>query len=397
MINQNYTAVKTAMLLHVPFFASLLMDIMDVKVGKFPNVFPAGNETMATDGKNIWIDEDFLNKITLPEAVFAVCHEIGHSMWEHMARGKRYHDLGFDGNPFIPILWNVATDYAINDMLVKSNIGSIKRDAKGNPEWLLDPKYTCDMSGEEIYRLLYKEMKGGKGMFAPGKGDPTGQDTHVFSTEVVSEAEMKRAVQTAVDTAKAYGKLPAALKRYADEFLESKVSWQEMLRTTVVTSTTRDTSDWARPHRRRMVNQGVYLARPASYGCNMIAVFVDTSGSIGQRELNVFFSELADIIRTCRPESVWVLGVDSQVASFVELPGDVDITTDPPEVGGGGGTDFNPPFEWIKQQGLVPDCAVYFTDMMGPFPTEEPPYPTIWCATTETEAPFGTTIHIDVL
>ena len=36
--NEAFTGVKTAMLLHVPFFASLLLDVMTVKIGKFPFV-----------------------------------------------------------------------------------------------------------------------------------------------------------------------------------------------------------------------------------------------------------------------------------------------------------------------------------------------------------------------
>lgn len=388
-IKPTWTMVKTALLLHVPFFASLLLDIMDVRVGKFTNVFPEGMETMATDGRLIYIDEDFLAGLTIEEAVFGVCHEIGHAMWEHMRRGKQYMDLGFDGNPFIPILFNVAADYVINDMLDKSGIGKMRYE-NGKPAWLLDPKYTHNMSVEDVYRDLYKKGKGG------GSGQQ-GMDTHIYSDGSISSAEMKRAVQTAADTAKACGKLPGALARFAEQFLESKVSWQELLRTVVVTAASRDTSSWARPHRRRLAGQGVYLARPAAYGCNGIVCAVDTSGSIGQAELNVFFSELADIIRTCRPESVWVLGADSRVASEVELPGDVDITSNPPEVGGGGGTDFRPVFAWVKDKGMMPDVLVYFTDMEGPFPQEEPGYPVIWCSiTAEREAPIGRTIYVDL-
>ena len=50
----QFTEVKTAMLLHVPFFASILLDMMHIKIGKFDNVFPPGMQhTAATDGKNI--------------------------------------------------------------------------------------------------------------------------------------------------------------------------------------------------------------------------------------------------------------------------------------------------------------------------------------------------------
>jgi predicted metal-dependent peptidase len=398
--NPNFTAVKTALLLHVPFFASLLLDIMDVRIGKFQGLFPPGNETMATDGKTVYIDEDFLNKLTVPEAVFGVCHEIGHAMWEHMSRGKVYMDTGFDGQKFSPMLYNIAADYIINDMLVKSGVGTIKRAdhddpegrfRKGDPEWLLDPKYTCEMSVEEVYRDLLKNAKKNGG---GGKGK--GQDTHIFEMGKVSSAEMKRAIQTAVDTARACGKLPGALKRYAEDFLESKVSWQELLRTTVVTATTRDTTTWTRAHRRRLAQQKMYLPRAAAYGCDLIVWVWDTSGSIGQKEMNIFGGECKDVIRTCNPEQVILLGCDSAVASVHEFSSHDEIDWSTTEVGGGGGTDFRPPFEWVKEKGIVPDALIYFTDMCGPFPDQDPGYPVIWCSTTEkSEGPFGKTIYVD--
>ena len=399
--NPNFTAVKTALLLHVPFFASLLLDIMDVRIGKFQGLFPPGNETMATDGKTVYIDEDFLNKLSVPEAVFGVCHEIGHAMWEHMSRGKVYMDTGFDGQPFSPMLYNIAADYIINDMLVKSGVGQMKRAdhddpegrfKKGDPEWLLDPKYTCEMSVEEVYRDLLKNAKKKNG----GGGKGKGQDTHIFEMGKVSSAEMKRAIQTAVDTARACGKLPGALKRYAEDFLESKVSWQELLRTTVVTATTRDTTTWTRAHRRRLAQQKMYLPRAAAYGCDLIVWVWDTSGSIGQKEMNIFGGECKDVIRTCNPEQVILLGCDSQVASVHEFSSHDEIDWSTTEVGGGGGTDFRPPFEWVKEKGIVPDALIYFTDMCGPFPDQDPGYPVIWCSTTEkSEGPFGKTIYVD--
>ncbi len=392
-----FTMIKTAMLLHVPFFASLLLDIMKIWIGdlfatgKMP---PGMKATMATDGKTIWMDEQFIKELPIENSVFAVCHEIAHTMFEHMARGKQFHDLGFDGQKFHPMLWNIAADFYINDLLVKSKVGKIKLDEHGKPEWLLDPKYTCEMAVEDIYRDL---LKNGMPKSCQGGGNPGQMDGHIFDLSDISDAELKRAIQTAADSAKAIGKLPKELERFAEELLAPQVSWQELLRTTVVTATTRDTNSWSRPHRRRLVGQGVYLARPSAYGCDDIVIAVDTSGSIGQAELNVFFSELADILRTCRPERVHVLGVDSRVASYEEIPGDTDISTNPPKCGGGGGTDFRPAFEWVEEHDIVPDAFVYFTDLQGQGATEEPGYPVVWCSTTpELKGTIGTTIYVDI-
>jgi len=397
-----FIQVKTALLLHVPFFASLLLDIMKVKVGDFSDhpAFAHQKPTMATDGKTIFIDEAFLTSLPIQSSVFVVCHEIAHAMWDHMHRGKTYLDCGFDGEEFNPLLWNVAADYVINDLLVKAKVGTMPSGEDGKAIGLIDPKYTCDTwTPEAVYRDIKQnglpQSAKSQGVAKDGSGRPG--DGHVLELNDISPAELKRAIQSAADTAKAVGKLPKELERFAEALLDPQVSWQELLRTTVVTATTRDTTSWARPHRRRLVSQGVYLARPSAYGCDRIVVAVDTSGSIGDRELEVFFSELADIIRTCRPEFIDLLGVDSRVASHEELPGDTDIAGNPPKVGGGGGTDFRPAFEWVVERGIVPDAFVYFTDLYGEGPAQDPGYPVIWCSTTkDREGTCGRTIYVDI-
>ena len=415
--NARYTQIKTAMLLHMPFFASLLLDMMDVQIGKYPEKFGPMKNTAATDGKTIYFDEDWLGTLDVPGGVFVTCHEIGHAMFHHMARARYYVDLGLDGEPFDPRLFNVAADYVINDMLVKSGLtmptGPNPKTGAIEPIGLLDPKYTSDMSVEEVYRMLKKQQKQqgkGKGKGKGGKGNPGDQpgegegdgegdgegqfDKHIHETSTISPAEMKRAIQSAVDTAKACGKLPGNLKRFAEQLIEPQVDWKERLRYLVVTKAARDTSTWTRPHRRRLTSQGIYLARPSGFGCKDIVVAIDTSGSIGQKELTVFLSELADILRSCAPERVFVLGVDSAVASVEELAGDTDISQNPPHVGGGGGTDFRPAFEWVSKNGITPDVFVYLTDLYGPAPEQAPDYPVIWGCTNEQIAPFGETVAI---
>lgn len=384
------TELKTAMLLYVPFFASLMMDLLTLKVGKFPEVFGGNTPTAATDGKTVWIDQDFLNGLKLPEAVFLLCHEIGHCMWQHMARGRSYFDLGFDGEKFDPSLWNMAGDYVINDMLVKSQIGDMP---KGG---LLDKKYTNDMLVEDVYRELKKNPPKGMGGGAPDANGNTGVtlDTHVLASGELGEVEWKRAVKTAAEAAKAMGSMPAALTRFVDEFLNPQVPWQERLRYHVTRAVSRECTTWRTPHRRRLVMQKLYMPSYTGMGAGEIVVAVDTSGSIGQRELNVFLSELADILDTCKPERVWVLGADAEVASVTELHEGHDIAANPPELKGGGGTDFRPVFDWVDAEGIVPATVIYFTDMYGTFPKDEPAYPVIWCATTDQKAPWGETIAV---
>src|SRR5690606_26999013 len=121
-------------------------------------------------------------------------------------------------------------------------------------------------------------------------------------------------------------------------------------------------------------------------------------GSIGQRELNVFFSEVDEILSSCNPESVVVIGCDAQVNSVHEIEAGQSLLESDIELGGGGGTDFRPPFEWVREHftGGPPAALIYFTDMMGPFPEHAPPYPVIWCRTYKGKAPWGEVIDVEI-
>lgn len=398
----KWTEVKVAMLVHVPFFSSLLFDLMDVQIGKFPHIFGGRNATAATDGKRIYIDEDFLSKLKLPESVFLVCHEIGHAMWMHMARAKRYADLGFEGEPFDPRRWNYAGDYVINDMLVESGIGTMIQGGLHDKA-----KYPHTMQVEDVYRDLKDKMPpqngggvclgNGDGMQAEADGNDNGtMDVHIHSDCEVNDAEMKRAVQTALDQAKAMGKCPAALARYATEFLKPQVSWQERLRYHVTRAISRDATTWNKPNRRRLVMQNMYMPSYTGFGAGDVIVTVDTSGSIGEAELNTFFSELDEILATTNPTSVILWGCDAEIGSeFFLQPGD-SLREQQIDLKGGGGTSFVPPFKKVEEEGYRPSALIYFTDMCGGFPDEEPAYPVIWCRTTKGNPPWGETIDVEI-
>lgn len=409
-VEQRFSELKTAMLLNVPFFASIWLDALTLKVGKFPELL-GDKGTAGTNGRAIFFDEDFLMKLTLTEDVFLFCHEIGHCMFLHMARAKQYESIGLHGKPFNPYLWNVAGDYIINAMLIECRIGSMPVGG------LIDQRFTGSMLIEDVYKTLLDEMPQQPKRPPTGDGDgdePTDGtggtggvygdtiDVHITPStptgdEVdLTEQEWRRVVQSAVDGAKAVGKLPGMLERLANEFVNPQVRWQDKLRKMVVTHTVRDSTNWAQPHRRRLVTQKIYMPRRSGFTAGTIVVANDTSGSISDQEMNVYVSELASILETCNPEIVYVLSCDAQIHSVDEFPQGHDIKSNPPTLKGGGGTSFRPVFDWIEEAALSPSALIYFTDLYGSFPDSEPSYPVIWCATSEENVPFGDVVRIKV-
>lgn len=388
-MTDRLTEVKTAMLLHVPFFASIMLDFMKVKVGKFENIWPPGmKHTAATDGKTIWFDEDFFEQMKLPERVFVMCHEIAHAMWLHMARAKKYQELGFDGEDFNAGRWNRAGDYVINDMLVKCDIGRMPDIALHDPS-----KYTSDMMADDVYRLLKDDPNDRDGQ-GPGEGGSL--DHHIPADEQATEAEMARVIASAADAAKAQGSLPGELERFVDQILNPKVPWAEKLRKSLTRCAGREATTWTRPHRRRLISQGVVMPSYTGFQAGHIVFAVDTSGSMSQKEMAQGLGECDNILLDCTPKAVTLIGCDARINSVFDLyPGD-SLAENPPPLGGGGGTRFEPVFEYVDENNIRPDALVYFTDMYGSFPEPPPDYPVIWCATSEVEAPFGETIFVDL-
>lgn len=419
------TELKTALLMYTPFFGSIMYDMMTLQ--PLPDGNDKGIDTAGTDGKNLYINEKFITSISLMEGLFVLCHEIAHAMWMHMDRAKTYEDLGFEGQKFSPMLYNIAADYVINDMLVVTKVGAMPKCALHSPE------FSHEMSAEEVYRALLKKFPpkpqkstqvceddkpADGGNSGEGSGGDSGEDSeggsgeerddsvppeladkqfdkHIPTPAKSSEGEWKRAVESARSSAKAAGMLPAALERFADKFLNPQVPWNEKLRFFVSRAIANDTKSWDTPHRRRLVTQRLFYPRNRGFSAGEVVVAVDTSGSITDKILTVFFSELAEIIDTCRPEATWVLGIDAAVNSVERFEPGHDIRTNPPKVKGGGGTSFIPAFDWCDQEGIVPTTLIYLTDLYGTYPDEAPAYPVIWCCISGETARWGETIHIN--
>jgi predicted metal-dependent peptidase len=93
-----------------------------------------------------------------------------------------------------------------------------------------------------------------------------------------------------------------------------------------------------------------------------IIVPIDTSGSIGDRELAEFAGELASICESVNPDSVRILWWDTMVhAEQVFTDNYSNLATMLKPVGGGG-TNVSSVAEYITDKKLTADCVIVFTD-----------------------------------
>ena len=97
-------ALKQKMLVKYPFFGSI---IANVNYQENESI-----ETAGTDGKTIFYNPFFLEKLDLLQQTFVLAHEVCHIAFNHIMRS-----YGKDINT-----WNIATDAVINQFLKRDGL-----------------------------------------------------------------------------------------------------------------------------------------------------------------------------------------------------------------------------------------------------------------------------------
>ena len=355
----------------------------------------------ATDGNNLIFNtgpEGFF-KFNLNQRVFIASHEILHCIFNHCGigymlkmRGKvAYPDgksLEYDDEQM-----NAAMDYVINAILVESKVGEFPKDKDGKQLGLYDASIaTSADNAMDTYRKIFKKPPSGKGKGGgQGQGGGSGQgfDKHLDPGTSTGEdatsannnrnpAQWDTEVAAGVAAAKAMGKMPQEMLRALTETLTPKVDWREHIKSLFARKVGSGTFDWARPDR-RLITRDIYAPGRSGFGAGTVVVGVDTSGSVGPAELDMFMAEVSGILEEIKPKRLVIMWCDAKVHRVDECEDAGDLNSIRRKgAPGGGGTSFIPVFEKIDAEGLAPECLVYLTDGLGSFPSTAPSYPVIW-------------------
>lgn len=370
-----------------PFFASIML--------KRPFTERLDIPTLAvSDSGNIFYNPLFIAQRSVPEMVWAICHEVLHYASGHgIRRGSRDHKK-----------WNVAGDMWINDTLNKANVGS-------KIPGCIDVPGSAERTVEDIYASFPPDDNngsgGGKGQGQNGQqnqkgqgggdGDPMGNDmepddsSQDASKQAEVDAQRKMDVAEAAQVAKMKGKLPGVLQQFAEETIESRTPWYDVLER-FMTERVAIEHSWTKPNRRYAPD--FYMPHLDSEGAmGEIVCQVDISGSVSAQEIKHYNGHLKRIIEQCKPSKVHVIYTDTEVQRHEEFtrPEDVQIN-----FYSGGGTDMRAGFEYIKAKGIDPEVVVTLTDGYTPWP-DKTDVPAVWCISTKSmSAPCGTNIHFDL-
>lgn len=393
-IIDKLTTARVGLLLKAPFFGNMATRMQLVDASDWC-------PTAATNGRNFFYNKDFVNKLSVKKLEFLFGHEICHCVFDHFGRvGSRDRQLS-----------NIAQDFAVNQILVDERIGDKITEVK----ICYDPKYR-GMAWEEIYDELFEKAEkipmdqlmkqlgelldehinedGGAGKEGDKEGKGSGKGIPGMTKEEAQAIrdEIKEAMVQSAAAAGA-GKTPAGIMRLIKDMTEPKINWRDLVRQEIQ-SIVRNDYSFAR-YNRKSAHSGAILPGLKEATTIDIGIAVDMSGSIGTEDASTFLGEIKGIMDQYEDFKVNLWCFDTEIYNHQEITHDnaEDLMEYEPQ--GGGGTDFDVNFEFMKEQGIQPKKFIMFTDgyPCGSWGDED------YCDTifivkgnTDAQSPFGQTV-----
>jgi predicted metal-dependent peptidase len=355
VVREKLISARVGLLLKASFFGNLATRLKLINADEWC-------ATAATDGRNFYYNTRFIEMLRPKEIEFLFGHEVLHCVYDHFGRrGDRD-----------PQLWNIANDYCVNGDLVKHNVG----EKITSVPCLYDRKYD-GMSSEEVYDALYEnatKIDIGKLLdqmideHLDGEGDGDGDQDGEGSGRPRLSAEEKQAIKdeikeamlAAAATVDGAGNLPAGVKRLIQQLTEPQLNWREILRMNLE-STIKADYTWMRASRKGWHMDAVMPGQKPDEMID-VAVMLDASGSISQDMLRDFLSEIQGIMDSFPSYKIHVVTFDTQCYNPAQYDSDnLDSMIDY-EVSGGGGTDFDCIFTYLKEEEITPRRLIVFTD-----------------------------------
>ena len=358
-IREKLITARVGLLLRASFFGNLATRLKLVNADEWCT-------TAATDGRNFYYNSRFIDMLKPKEVEFLFGHEVLHCVYDHFGRkGDRDHQL-----------FNIANDYCVNADLKKHRVGEFITTVP----CLFDPKYD-GMSSEEVYDILYEnaekidigglidkmldEHLDGEGDDSEGEdgdGKENGKGRPKLSAEERQQIkdEIKEAVLAAAAASDGAGNLPAGVKRIIEDMTAPKMNWRELLRMQLE-STIKSDYTWMRSSRKGWHLDSIMPGMKFDPMID-IAVMLDASGSISETMLKDFLSEIQGIMDSFPAYKIHVVTFDTECYNPAQYDSDnLDSMIDY-EVKGGGGTDFDCIFTYLKNEEITPRRLIIFSD-----------------------------------
>ncbi len=370
---------KSQLTLKHPYFgmlASRLKHESSDKVGAY-----------ASNGKRFLYNPEFIARRTIDEMMFILTNCVMHHVLAHQQRR-----LNRRGS-----LWQLATDYAINNMLHENGL-DIPQGANYNSEFE-------GMYAEEIYEVLKEEYFGDitdaydNENVTPNDNlvpDSSANDTDTQETEAFSnlqnideeldpedESQWNYAESLSQELAQRKSAMPSGLNRLAQKIKLNEIDWRFELYN-AINRHMRNNYAFMPPNKKHL-HRGFVLPSLTSDTLSL-AVAIDTSGSINDALLGAFMEEFKTIMQNFPAVQIELIIADAKVHAHYTFQGGEKMDF---ALKGGGGTDYRPVFEYIDANLPMNTMLLYFTDGDGWFPKFSPSYEVLWALSRKAKVPFG--------
>jgi len=380
------TTARTILLFKQPFYGNMTtrMEIIE------DNTF----DTAATNGRVIYFNTGFFKDLTVENIEFVLCHEILHLAFDHFCRRDNRN----------PKIWNYATDYCINGILVVENIGEPIKDFR----MFHDPKY-YNMSSEEIYELIKDDYDSGKNIELGDlldnhidweENDENGNPRMTPDEIRQVKDEIRQAIIQAAQACGSGYDIPSSIKELIDDMTNHKIPWEEVIRQQIKSLIKYDCT-YMKPNKKSYNMEALLPGSDTKYTID-VAIGIDMSGSIGSKEAKNMLTEVKGIMEEFQEFTIKLWCFDDVINNYKEYNSYNMDEFDDYEPIGNGGTNFHSNFEFMEQFDVPPKKFICMTDG----------YPNgTWCPTgmenfvetiwlihgnTTIVAPFGETIYYDI-
>ena len=351
-VRELLVTARVGMLLRASFFGNLATRLKLVNADEWCS-------TAATDGRNFYYNTKFIKMLKPKEVEFLFGHEVLHCVYDHFGRrGERD-----------PQLFNIAADYCVNADLKKHRVGEFITTVP----CLYDTKYT-DWSAEEVYDDLYENAEkidlqdlldkmldqhlDGEGTDGDD-GDGKGPTQYSKEEREQIKQEIKEAMLSAAQTSDA-GNIPGGVKRLVQHLTEPKMDWRELWRMQLQ-STIKSDYTFTRLNRKGWDCDAILPGMDYDERID-VAIAMDMSGSIRAEQGMDFLSEVKGIMEEFSNFNIHLFCFDTNVYNPQDFTADNLDDIGDYELMGGGGTDFDAIFNYLKQEEIEPKRLFVFTD-----------------------------------
>jgi len=328
----------------------------------------------ASNGVRFVYNPAFMQACNIDEVMFILTNSVMHHVLSHQQRR-----LNRRGS-----LWQLATDYAINNLLQNSGL-HIPQGANYNEEYK-------GMYAEEIYKILKEEHFCGisdafddenEALLSDDSGSFSNLENIEDDLDPENESNWEYASSVAKEVANRKSAMPSGMDRLAEKVKSNDVDWRFELYN-AVNRHMRNNYAFMPPNKKH-IYRGFALPSLTSDTLSL-CVAIDTSGSIDDALLGAFMEEFKNIMQNFPAIKIELIVADAKVHAHYTFQGGEKIDF---PLKGGGGTDYRPVFDYIEAKLPMNTMLLYFTDGDGWFPKYPPNYEVLWALSRKAKVPFG--------